>query len=105
MDAMHINGLPFLASVGCPVCFGGCKSMDNTAHDECCKTSDKASRVCNQAGFRIKTMQCDGECRGMMDKVSDGLDVKMNCTNAQEHESRLERNSRTLKEAFRTAFQ
>ena len=79
--------------------------MDNTAHDECHETSDKAFRICNQAGFRIETTQCDGECRGMMDKVSDGLDVKMNHTNAQEHESQSERNNRTLKEAFRTVFQ
>ena len=79
--------------------------MDNTAHDECCETLDNAFRVHNQAGFGIKTMQCDGECRGVMDKASDGLDVKMNCANAQEHESRSEQNNRTLKEAFGTAFQ
>ena len=67
--------------------------MDNTAHDEHCKTSDKAFGVCNQAGFGIKTMQCDGEHRGVMDKASDGLDVKMSCTNAQEHESQSEQNN------------
>ena len=67
--------------------------MDSTTRDECCETLDKAFGICNQAGFRIKTAQCDCEHRGMMDKASDGLDVKMNCANAQEHESRSERNN------------
>jgi len=105
VDAMHVNGLPFLASAGCPICSRGCKSMDNTAHDEHRETLDRAFGTCNQAGFGIKTMQCDGEHRGVMDKASDGLDVKMSCTNAQEHESRSERNNQMLKEAFGAALQ
>jgi len=101
VDTTCVNGLPFLTSVGHPICFRGCKSIDSTVHDDCCKASDKAFWIHNQAGFGIKTAECNGECSGMMDKVSDGLlDVKMNCTNAQEHESRSEQNKRTMKEAF-----
>ena len=41
----------------------------------------------------------------MVDDVSDGLDVKMNYTNAQYHEPRAERNIITVKYNYRLALQ
>ena len=104
MDTMFINGIGFLTSVGHPIYYRMCKPIDSTSHNDYYKTLDKAFRVYNKAGFRIKTIQCDGEYKAMMEKVSDELDVTMNYTNAQDHESRAERNNRTIKEAFRTAL-
>ena len=104
MDTMFINGIGFLTSVGHPIYYRMCKPIESTSHDDYYKTLDKAFRAYNKAGFRIKTIQCDGEYKAMMDKVSDELDVTMNYTNAQDHESRAERNNRTIKEAFRTAL-
>ena len=73
-------------------------------HKECHKLLDQALWKHNKAGFRIKEISCDGECRGMLEKAQDKLDIVMNFTNAQDHEPKAERNNRTTKEAFRTAF-
>ena len=55
----------------------------------------------NSGGYEVSSIECDGEFKPLMDTVVDGLDVRMNYTNAQEHVSVAERNNRTLKEAFR----
>ena len=52
----------------------------------------------------VKTIHCDGEYRGMMNKVKDDLDVNMNFTNAQDHVPEAERNNRTIKERIRAAY-
>lgn len=51
MDTMFIDGLGFLTSAGHLTCCCMCKSLDSTSHDNCCKTIDKAFRVCNKVGF------------------------------------------------------
>ena len=61
MDTMYVNGIPFLTSVGYPIYYRGCKSMDSTTHKEYYKTSDKLFRMHNHAGFKITTIECDGE--------------------------------------------
>ena len=81
-----------------------CSSMQGTLHEECHKVLDRALRKCNAAGFRIKEISCDGEHRGVMEKVQDDLDVSMNFTNAQDHKPKAECNNRTIKEGFRSAF-
>ena len=49
-------------------------------------------------------IECDGEFKSMMDKVSDDMDITMNYTNAQDHSSQAERNNRVIKESFRTGL-
>ena len=80
--------------------FRMCSSVQGTSHEEHHKVLDRALQKCNKAGFRIKDISCDGECRGMLEKVQDKLDIVMNFANAQDHESKAERNNRTTKEAF-----
>ena len=48
--------------------------------------------------------ECDGEHRSMMDPVKDGLEVDMNCSNAQDHEPRAECDNCTVKEALRVTL-
>jgi len=104
VDAISTNGMPFLASIGCPITFRMCSSVQGTTHEEHHKVLDRALQKCNKAGFRIKEISCDSECRGMLERVQDELDIVMNFANAQDHEPKAERNNRTTKEAFRTAF-
>jgi hypothetical protein len=52
----------------------------------------------------IRTLNCDGEFRGMMEKVEDDLDVNMNFTNAQDYVPQAEQNNRTIKERIRAAY-
>ena len=103
IDTICINGMPFLASIGHPIVFRMCSSMQGTLHKECHKVLDRALRKHNAAGFRIKEISCDREHRGMLEKVQDNLDIAMNFTNTQDHKSKAERNNMTTKEAFQAA--
>jgi hypothetical protein len=58
----------------------------------------------NSAGFHIKTIHCKGKFHGMMEEVKDNLSVQMNFTNALDHVSEAEQNSRTIKEWVWAAY-
>ena len=49
----------------------------------------------------LKSIDCGNGFRSMMDQVADGMDCRMNCANAQDHEPRMERNNRTIKNQTR----
>ena len=69
INTICINGTPFLALIGYPIMFRMCSSMQGTSHEECSKGLDWALRKCDAARFRIKEISCDGEHRGMLEKV------------------------------------
>ena len=104
VNAICINGMPFLTLIGHPITLRVCSSMQGTLHEEHHKVLDQALRKCNAAGFRIKEISCNGECCGMMEKVQDNLNIAINFTNAQDHKPKAECNNRAIKEAFQTAF-
>ena len=56
VDTMHIDGLPFLTSIGCPICHRKCTALETTTHNEHCKASDEVLRLHNKAGFKVTTM-------------------------------------------------
>ena len=78
--------------------------LQTRTHDDIYKALDDVLRYYNKAGFYIKTIYCDGEFKGLMDQVSDELNIQMNYTNAQEHVPQAERNNRTIKERVRSAY-
>jgi hypothetical protein len=78
--------------------------MDTKQHEEYYRALDEILRQYNNAGFVIKTIHCNGEYCGMMEKVKDNLDVTMNFTNAQDHVPEAERNNRTIKERIRASY-
>jgi hypothetical protein len=78
--------------------------MDTKEHDESYCALDEILRHYNSAGFVIKTIHCNGECCGMMDKVKNNLDVKMNFMNAKDHVPEAEQNNRTSKERIRASY-
>jgi hypothetical protein len=55
--------------------------IENRTHEEYYHVLDMVLRLCNSAGFHIKTMNCNGEFRAMMDKLKDDLGVCMNFAN------------------------
>ena len=55
----------------------------------------------NKAGFGIRQIECDNAFRAIFEQVADKMDVYMNYTNPQDHQSRAERNNRTIKENAR----
>ena len=77
--------------------------MRQGAESDFCEALDNVIGTHDAAGHRIKTIECDGEFKLLMEKVQDNVDVKINHTNAQDHQPRAERNNETFKESFRTA--
>jgi hypothetical protein len=71
--------------------------IKNRTHKEYYCVLYMVLRMYNRAGFRIKTIHCNGEFPAMMEKVKDDLGVQMNFTNAQDHVPDAERNNRTIK--------
>ena len=104
MDTMYVNEVGMLTTIDRTVKFRSVVPIASRTHEEYYRALDQVLRHYNRAGFKIKTIHCDGEYRSMMDKVSDDLDVEMNFTNAQDHVPEAERNNRTLKERIRAAF-
>ena len=64
INATCINGTPFLTSIGYPIVFRVCSSMQGTLHEEHHEVLDRALRKCNAARFRIKENSCAGESPG-----------------------------------------
>ena len=72
------------------MCCRECTPVENKTKEECHKALDKTLRKFDKVGFKIKIVECDGAFRSLMDEVSDGLDVDMNCANAGAHTPRAE---------------
>ena len=104
MDTMYVNEVGMLTTIDQMVKFRSVVPITLRTHEEYFRALDQVLRHYNRAGFKIKTIHCDGEYRSMMDNVSDDLDVVMNFTNAQDHVPEAERNNRTIKERIRAAF-
>ena len=105
MDTMYINQCGMLTAIDRTVKYRSLVPIDTRHHEEYYRALDQILRYYNNAGFVITEIHCDGEYRGMMNKVKDDLDVKMNFTNTQDHVPEAERNNRTIKERIRAAFQ
>jgi hypothetical protein len=79
-------------------------ALDNRSESQIYQGIDSIFWLYNKAGFRITHIHCDQEFRGMMDKVSDDLDIEMNYATAGEHVPEAERNNRTIQERIRATY-
>jgi hypothetical protein len=104
MDAMYVNECGMLTAIDGTIKFQSLVPMNTKQHIEYYRTLDQILRHYNQARFVRRTIHCDREFRGMMEKVEDDLDVDMNFTNAQDHVPEAEQNNRTIKERIRAAY-
>ena len=59
LNMMFINELEFLPLIGYPLYYKKCDFVEDNRHETYYKAIDKAIRVYNAAGFRIKTIKCD----------------------------------------------
>lgn len=78
--------------------------MNKTTAKDYCKSIDNIVRIYNHRGFRIRSIDCNGEYKTLMVKVKDGMGIHMNYTDAQAHKSRAERNNRFIKEWIRVGL-
>src|SRR5210317_1178529 len=104
MDVFYVNDICFLGTIGHPIYYRTCVPLLKRDAENLYEALDKTLRVYNRGGFKITRIECDGEFKTIMDEVEDNLGVRMNYTNARDHESIAERNNRTIKEAFRMAL-
>jgi hypothetical protein len=101
MDAMYVNECGITA-IDRTIKVRSLVPMNTKQHVEYYRALDQILRHYNRAGFVIRTIHCDGEFRGMMEKVD--LEVDMNFTNAQDHVPEAERNNCMIKERIRAAY-
>jgi hypothetical protein len=104
MDTMYVNECGMLTAIDRTIKFRSLVPMNTKQHEEYYRALDQILRHYNNAGFVITTIHCDGEYRGMMDQVKDGLNIEMNFTNAQDHVPEAERNNWTIKERIRAGY-
>jgi hypothetical protein len=96
MDIMFTNGVSMLTGIDRSIRFRALIALDNRSESEIYQGIDSIFRLYNKAEFRITRIHCDQEFRGLMDKVSDDLDIEMNYATAGEHVPKAERNNRTI---------
>jgi hypothetical protein len=104
MDTMYVNECGMLTTIDWKSKFRSLVPMNTKQHHEYYCALDQILRYYNRAGFTIRTPHCNGEFRGMMEKVTDDLEVNMNFTIAQDHVPESERNNQTIKEMIRAAY-
>ena len=63
---------------------------------------DKVFRLHNGHGVQISQIRCDNEFRSLFEPIKDDLDVEMEYTAAQDHQTEAERNNRFIKERVRS---
>jgi hypothetical protein len=101
IDVMYVNRIGFMTSIGYPLIFRKTVYTEDGKTETLYKCLDQILRIYNNGGFKINVINCDNGFRSMLDAVSDQLDCRMNYTNAQDHEPRIERNNRTIKNQVR----
>jgi hypothetical protein len=69
MDAMDVNECCMLTAIDRTIKFRSLVPMNTKQHVKYYRALDQILRHYNRAGFMIRTIHCDGEFRGMMDKV------------------------------------
>ena len=103
MDIMYVNGMPMLTGIDRSIRFRGLVPLASRVASELYNALDVILRAYNKRGYTIKTINCDGEFRTLMNEVNDTLDIEMNYTSKGEHVPEAERNNRsTIGERIRT---
>jgi hypothetical protein len=104
MDLMYVNGMPMMTGIDRSIRFRGLVPMTSRVASELYRALDVILRAYNRRGYRIKTINCDGEFCTMMDEVNDELHIDMNYASRGEHVPEAERNNRTIGERIRSTY-
>jgi hypothetical protein len=105
MDATYLNECGMLTAIDQTIKFPNLVPMNTKQHDDYYyRALDQILRHYHRAGFVIRTIHCDGEFCGMMEKVKDDLDMDMKFTIAQDHVPGAERNNQRIKERIQSPY-
>ena len=61
MDTFYINGLGFLGTIGTPVRYRTSVYLEDNEAKTLFNSLDKTLRTYNRGGFKIASIECDGE--------------------------------------------
>jgi hypothetical protein len=104
MDIMFVNGMPMMTGIDRSIRFRSLVPLTSRVVSEMFCALDVILRAFNKWGFRIKTINCDGEFRTLMNEVNDTVDIEMNYTSRGEYVPEAERNNCTIGERIRTTY-
>ena len=104
MDVMFIDKSSFLVTIDRSIKYRAAVGIKDRSADELFESLDIILRMYNDAGYDIKTIYCDGEFRGILDRVSDELNITMVYAPVGDHVPDIERSNRVVQERYRVAF-
>jgi hypothetical protein len=76
---MYVNGMPMLTGIDRSIRFRGLELLTSRDSSELHNAAlDVILQAYHKQGYTIKTINCDGEFRTVMNEVNDTLEIKMN---------------------------
>ena len=102
-DIMFINKIPFFVSISHKIKFGTAEALKNRKRETILKAIQHINRIYRRRGFRITTINLDGEFGNLKNDLLD-LDIILNETANNEHVPVAERYIRTIKDGFRSTY-
>jgi hypothetical protein len=79
---MHVCEIPFLTGIDKQPRFRAATYLTDLKKETVYRAIDLTMRLYNNAGYTVKTIQCDGYFKPLFEEVKDNLEVRMNYTNA-----------------------
>jgi hypothetical protein len=104
VDAMKINGIPFLATISRNIMYRTVQPLENQTSAAHRSALGIVFDLYKKAGFTVTTIHCDNEFQPLMQELATSTGIRINYSNPQEHVPEAERNIRVIKERFRAAF-
>ena len=97
IDVMYVEKMAFLTAIDKTIRYRSSVYLENNKGDKLFRGIDQILRLYNKGNFRVRKIHCDNEFKKILDEVSDGMDVTVVPAPAQTHQSKAERNNRTIK--------
>jgi hypothetical protein len=85
MDIMYVNGMPMMTGIDRSIRFRGLVPLSSQVASELYRALDVILRIYNTRGYRIKSINCNGEFHTLMNELDDKLEIEMNYTSKGEH--------------------
>jgi hypothetical protein len=100
MDNMYVNRIPMMTSINQSIIFRSLVPLESRVASELYCALDVILRAYNRRGYQIKTINCDGKFRTLMNEVHDNLDIDMNYTSKGNMFRKLNATTEQLASAF-----
>jgi hypothetical protein len=103
IDTMYVNKLAFFTTVSCNIRYRTATWLDQDNVSGYRSALEDILHVYKE-GFRVTTIRCDNEFKGLKQFLRETWQITMNVANAQEHVPEIERSHRVIMERARAMF-